>query len=183
MHIQIRRWIGCVAAQFPEYFHDKKVLDVGSLDVNGTNRGHFVRCEYTGIDIGPGLGVDYVSKCHEFKVFSDGYFDVVISTDMLEHDQYWAKSITRMVELLKPGGLWLWTCAGRWRFEHGTTLRFPESSPYTVQTPGWESYYRNLVPEDIRTTLDLDKLFCDYELRELPTENWGIDLQFWGIKR
>ena len=38
------------------------VLDIGSLDVNGNNRCHFIEPrEYVGVDVGPGANVDVVS--------------------------------------------------------------------------------------------------------------------------
>jgi len=71
---------------------------------------------FTGIDIGPGLNVDIVCSAHEFT--SDTLFDVVISTEMLEHNKYWHQSLRRMYDLLKPGGLLVITCAGYGRHEH-----------------------------------------------------------------
>ena len=120
MHMQIQRFIGELRMRLPQFFEDSKVIDFGALDVNGTNKGFFQDCTYIGIDIGPGPNVDHVSLAHEFREYKDGYFDTVLSTDMLEHDRHWSKSIVRMYELLRPGGLMLLTCAGRHRGEHGT---------------------------------------------------------------
>jgi hypothetical protein len=52
---------------FLQYFIDKCVLDVGSLDINGNNRYLFDNCEYTGLDIGEGPNVDIVMPIHEYK--------------------------------------------------------------------------------------------------------------------
>ncbi len=93
-----------VKKMFPQFFEHKRVLDVGSLDINGSNRIHFRKCDYTGIDLGNGRGVDVVCRAHEWN--ADPY-DVVISTECLEHDEWWEKSLPNMIRLLKPGGIFL----------------------------------------------------------------------------
>ena len=35
-----------VKEKYPEFFKDKKVLDIGSLDINGSNRDLFENCNY-----------------------------------------------------------------------------------------------------------------------------------------
>lgn len=37
--------------KFPDFFKNKNVLDVGSLDINGNNRYLFQNCSYTGVDV------------------------------------------------------------------------------------------------------------------------------------
>lgn len=84
MHLAQIEWVQKVKGIFPDFFQDKKVLDVGSLNVNGTNEEHFSQCSYYGIDLGEGDNVDFVSRCHEFnpKEFGLGFdqFDTIIST-------------------------------------------------------------------------------------------------------
>ena len=46
--------------KFPNYFTNSKVLEVGSLDINGSMRSFFSECDYLGIDVGEGQGVDLV---------------------------------------------------------------------------------------------------------------------------
>lgn len=176
MHKYIRDFITHVSALYPPSFTGKKVLDVGSLDVNGTNREHFRDCVYFGLDLAPGKNVDYVSPCHEFRVFPDNYFDVIISTDMLEHDQHWHKSMCHMVDLLHPGGLWVWTAAGPYRATHGVIGADPSASPLT------NDYYRNIETGMVRNTINLDSVFREYCIQERHFHGWGTDIQFWGIK-
>lgn len=183
MHRQIYEFVGRTHMRLPQFFENCKVLDCGSLDVNGTNKGHFKDCFYMGVDIGPGPNVDYVSMIHEFTTYPDKYFDTVISTDMLEHDLHWHKSLCHMVDLVRSGGLFLMTCAGRGRGEHGTVRSSADSSPLTVKIPGWQDYYRNLEISDIRTILNLESIFVEFEITETYTNNWGTDLQLWGLKR
>lgn len=53
--------------------------------------------------------MDVVCSAHEFK--SDEPFDVVISTEMLEHNRHWLASLANMCKLVKSGGVLLFTCA------------------------------------------------------------------------
>ncbi len=83
-----------------------KVLDVGSLDVNGTVRDNFRNFgEYVGIDMRPGKDVDRVMLAEDLpKHFTPGYFDVVVCSNALEHIEKWQDAITGMWFVLKPGG-------------------------------------------------------------------------------
>ena len=93
----------------PEEFRDKRVLEVGSKYVNGSVRPLIERFmqpkEYIGIDIEPGKYVDVVLPAEELvEYFGRESFDVVISTETLEHVKDWRKVITNMKDVLKPGG-------------------------------------------------------------------------------
>ena len=57
------------------------ILDVGSMDVNGTYRDLFSGCEYIGIDIRPGENVDLC----DFDLLPNDFFDLVISGQTFEH--------------------------------------------------------------------------------------------------
>ena len=78
-----------------------KILEVGSYDVNGSVRPLFSRAgSYVGVDFRPGPGVDLTMNAHCLK-FPDRSFDLVISTEMLEHDdQFWV-SLQEMGRVLK----------------------------------------------------------------------------------
>jgi glycosyltransferase involved in cell wall biosynthesis len=87
----------------------KDVLEVGSLDVNGSVRP-FVEARqparYVGVDLEDGPGVDQV--CDAVALvdrFGLNTFDVVISTEMLEHAEDWQRSVLAMVDVLRPGGV------------------------------------------------------------------------------
>lgn len=154
----------------PTFFDKKKVLEVGSLDINGTVRGFFSGCWYTGLDIGLGKGVDIVCPIHEF--FAPEEFDVLVSTEMLEHDIHWEESLKQMYTNLKPGGLFIFSCAGPQRHEHGTKRTTPQDSPYTTD------YYRNISIDDFSSILPKD-LFSVYQIKY---ERGEADLIFWGLK-
>lgn len=176
MHETQRKWCESIKQQFPEYFRGTCVLDVGSLDVNGTNRHLFDDCLYVGIDVLPGPGVDVVSVCHRFVTSQNG-FDVVLSTSALEHDMFWDKTLPKMVEFLRHGGLMFFSCGYAQR-EHGTKNRKPNDSATSRLIGPWCNYYRNLTPSDIRSVLDLEREFEMYMLGKA-----GRDLRFFGIKK
>jgi len=168
-----------VKTLYPEHFKGVKVLDIGSLDINGNNRYLFEDCEYTGIDIGPGPNVDQVVSGHLFK--SDTQFDVIISTECFEHDKHYAQTLRNAYNLLKQGGLLMFSCAAPGRPEHGTTRTSPKDSPFTTD------YYKNLSEMDIIAAFtfmggnSMEDLFIErnYQTRtEFPQ-----DLYFYGIKR
>lgn len=88
-----------------------RVLEVGSYDENGSVRRLFAGCQFVGIDMRQGPGVDLVMTSHNID-FPDESFDVVISTEMLEHDPFFWVSMAEMGRVLKPGGLLLITARG-----------------------------------------------------------------------
>jgi SAM-dependent methyltransferase len=79
-----------------------EVLEVGSLDVNGSVRPYFTGA-YTGVDMREGPGVDKVAEAANLP-FDDASFDVVVSTEMLEHDRTFWLSLPEMARVLRPGG-------------------------------------------------------------------------------
>jgi SAM-dependent methyltransferase len=185
-----------VRDKFPDFFKNKKVLEVGSLDINGSMRSFFSECEYIGIDVGEGNGVDVVCQGQEYDA-PDQSFDVCASGECFEHNPYWAETFSNMVRMCKSGGLVFFTCATTGRKEHGTTKSDVESSPLTVGI-GWD-YYRNLDENDFRYSFEesFDDIFEEYEFHSTedydnPTEfikNMRTyitpceDLYFWGIKK
>jgi SAM-dependent methyltransferase len=198
-HINQQKFCVAVRTAFPEYFKNKRVLDIGSLDINGSNRPLFVDCDYLGVDIGPGRNVDIVAKAHELDL-PDDTFDVVISTECFEHDKFYRETLQNACRMLKPGGLLLFTCASTGREEHGTVAAHADSSPFTSATQGWDSYYKNLTEEDVREAIDVERLFtvrCRWTCGDRPgihdhtlkipkyqmiyCDN-SMDLYFWGIK-
>lgn len=172
------RFVMRVMGKYPDSFMENKVLEVGSLNINGSVRGFFFNpLEYVGCDVGPGPGVDIVCPGEDLT-FPDGYFDTVISTEMMEHNPNWIKTFENMYRMLRPGGLMVMTCAGPGRPEHGTTRSDIGSSPLTV-AKGWD-YYRNLSEEDFREHFDFDANYLEYEFEYEP---WAFDQYFVGVKR
>lgn len=88
---------------------DLDVLEVGALNVNGTVRGLFTG-PYLGTDMRPGAGVDHVCDAHDLGFGAD--FDLIISTEMLEHDSAPWLSLARMRMCVREGGHLLLTARG-----------------------------------------------------------------------
>lgn len=103
MHISNKLYWRTRKDRFPELFCNRRVLEVGSLDVNGSVRRFFSDCEYIGIDWRSGTLVDVVCLAHDMP-FEPGSFDTVISASTLEHDPYWDKSLRKMVDVLTDDG-------------------------------------------------------------------------------
>ena len=173
-HREQREWCELVKYAHDEFFVGTSVLDIGSLDINGNNRYLFEQCNYTGIDIGEGKNVYVVCSGHLFK--SNDLFDVVISTECFEHDEHWQQTLKNVINnLLKDGGLFLFSCAAPGRPEHGTKRTSPKDSPFT------NDYYRNLSEADIRSVLDCDAIFSNYKFK--TRTDFPQDLYFYGIKK
>jgi SAM-dependent methyltransferase len=176
-HEEQLAFVELVSDCLPMFFRGSRVIEVGSLDINGTVRKFFTDCSYTGLDVAPGPGVDLVCQGQDYDGPTES-FDTVISCEAMEHNPYWQETFKNMVRLCKGGGLVLMTCATTGRREHGTTRSESGSSPNTVNL-GWE-YYRNLVPGDFKAAFDLDKLFIQHRF----FSNWrSFDLYFCGIAR
>lgn len=174
-HPQQMEFIRSVKSFFPKYFKRKIILEIGSLDINGSVRVFFEDCLYIGLDIGPGPGVDIVGTGHEYSA-PDEIFDVAISCECFEHNPYWRETFANMTRVVKPGGLVIFTCATTGRAEHGTSACNPLFSPLTVEK-GWE-YYSNLTEEDFNGAFDLDKRFISLNFSVNPE---SCDLYFWGL--
>jgi len=162
---------------YPDFFIGKVVLDVGSLDVSfppfppGNNKMLFTDCNYTGLDIGEGKNVDVVCAIENYE--PQKQFDVIVSTEMLEHAVNWKEALQRMYEVLKSGGLFFLTCAGEEREEHGTIKNAAWASPFT------NNFYENKTNEDFASVIE-PKMFDVYYLKQ---DREHCDLQFYGIKK
>jgi len=93
----------------PSEFHGKRVLEVGSKYFNGSVRPFVERFlkpkEYLGIDTEPGKFVDMMLPAEEIvRCFGEESFDIIISTELLEHVRNWRAVINNMKRALKKGG-------------------------------------------------------------------------------
>jgi SAM-dependent methyltransferase len=104
MHIEARRFLAFVLLTFGEeyYIEGGKILDVGSLDINGNNRFYFGNCDYVGCDLVDGPNVTHVGDIRTLD-FPENYFDVVISTESLIKNT--SSMIKSMWKLLKDNGI------------------------------------------------------------------------------
>jgi SAM-dependent methyltransferase len=122
-----------------EEFNGKRVLEVGSKFVNGSVRPLIERfCqpkEYIGVDIEPGRYVDVILPAEKLiEYFGIESFDVVISTEVMEHVFDWRLIINNIKSVLKRGGFIYLTTRSRgfpyhaaphdyWRYEPSDMVR------------------------------------------------------------
>ena len=178
-HAQQVKFCSSVKKNYPHFFSNRLVLDVGSLDINGNNLYLFDECHYWGIDLSVGKNVDLAVKGHELAL-PDESIDVIISTECFEHDPFYALTIQNIIRMLKPGGLFLFTCATTGRPEHGTQKTTPQDAPFVQSLGDWADYYKNLEEKDIRDFLNVESTFESFEF---SIEQESHDLYFWGVKK
>jgi len=180
MHIQAKEFTLFVKDIYKNYFINKKVLDVGSGDINGNNKFLFENCEYDGNDVIEANNVTIVSKTKDL-LFLDNTFDTIISTECFEHDPEYKDSLKKIYKMLKPDGLFCFTCASTGRAEHGTRRTSPNDSYGTIgKLNDMHDYYKNLNIIDINEVLELNKLFSNWESYY---NSESKDLYFVGIKK
>lgn len=153
------------------------MLEVGSLNINGTIREFFNNCTYVGVDVGEGKCVDLVCGGHLVD-HDDNTYDTTGSCNCFEHNPYWVESFQNMYRMTKSNGLIFIVVPTTGYPEHGTTRADSKDSPLTIKK-GWE-YYKNLTEKDFRDNFDIDDMFHTYkfEVNEKMPE-----LFFYGFKK
>jgi SAM-dependent methyltransferase len=172
-HLEQVQFFTKIYNQHKEAFVGKKIIEIGSLDINGSLRSIFLNPnEYIGVDLEVGRGVDLVSKGHEIP-FPSNFFDAALSSECFEHDKYWKQTFNKMYEVVKPSGFVIFSCATEGRNEHGTHATDLGSSPFTGD------YYKNLTILDFLNNFELDQMFENWEAEVNEQHH---DLYFWGQK-
>lgn len=174
-HIQQRIFVDGIKQFLPRYFEGCKVLEVGSLNINGSVRDFFSGCQYIGLDVGPGPGVDEVGYGENYASTAN-HFDMVISCEAMEHNPGWRKTWLNMLRMLKGDGLMLMTCATFGRRQHGTDNFQPNDSPLTIGLG--QSYYQNLSEADFLSLLNPQAWFSVWGFF---VDNSSHDLYFFGL--
>jgi SAM-dependent methyltransferase len=119
------------------------VLDLGGRNVNGTTRELFRdAARYVSVDIRDGDGVDVVCDAADLDLGET--FDVVVSTELLEHAERGAEIVAVARQHLKPGGKFIATMAGTGRRPHGASGE---------HDPPHGEFYRNVEPRTLSSWL------------------------------
>jgi hypothetical protein len=126
-----------------------RALDLGGADVNGTVHatlaGYVELSELEVLDVAPGPGVTIVADARTQDWWAtDDFYDLVISTEMLEHVQNWEQTIRTAGLVLRDGGWFVGTCASLGRRPHGARGEYD---------PPAGEYYANVGPTALVHTL------------------------------
>jgi SAM-dependent methyltransferase len=108
VHESVLSWLAATVAR--ERLAEAVTLEVGAFDVNGSAR-QFFEGPYVGLDMRAGPGVEVLSV-GEALPFAAGAFEVVVCTEMLEHDRRPWRTIAEAARLLRAGGAFLCTARG-----------------------------------------------------------------------
>jgi SAM-dependent methyltransferase len=122
----------------PQQVQGKSILEVGSYDVNGSARAILAPlgpASYTGVDLENGPGVDEVVSADRLvDRFGEDAFDIVVSTEMVEHLKEWRPAVSNLKAVLKREGVLILTTRSRgfpyhafpedyWRYEESDMRR------------------------------------------------------------
>lgn len=120
------------------------VLDLGGRNVNGSIRPVFAEgSSFVSVDLVAGPDVDVVGDAADVSVA--GRFDVVVSTELLEHTPRGAEIVANAAAHLSPGGVFIATMAGPGRAVHSADGA-PELAP--------GEWYANVEPDELGEWLD-----------------------------
>jgi hypothetical protein len=91
----------------------RRTLEVGSLNVNGSVRPFFSG-EYLGVDMRPGPGVNAVVNAHDLEtgLREQSPFELIVCTEMLEHDSRPWDSLAQMHAVATPYAVLLLSARG-----------------------------------------------------------------------
>jgi SAM-dependent methyltransferase len=138
------------------------ILEIGSLDINGSVRPIFepFQTNYFGIDMQKGPGVDLVADAAHFVNEED--YDVVVCAEVFEHTPDWKKIIANSYTNLRSGGLFIATMAGEGRPPHSAIDENPIRD--------WE-HYSNIGAWELNQTL-----------RQVGFKTASVNVQGWDTR-
>jgi SAM-dependent methyltransferase len=106
MHQGNREWLAHAQKTYGHNWSKIGVLELGSLDVNGSARGILRAPEYVGVDRVAGPGVDIVVDA-EHTAFKPQSFGCLLCTSVLEHTPRWREILDHNLQWLRSGGILL----------------------------------------------------------------------------
>lgn len=161
MHLEAAEWVArCVDLFGLDAV--PAVLDLGGRNVNGTT-DHLFAGQVTHVDISDGPGVEIVADAAELDL--PDRFQVIVSTECLEHTDRAAEIVATAYRHLEPGGMFIATMAGPGRAPHGQ---------HGAALPAPDEFYRNVHPDDLRGWLS-SAGFTMFEI-----DRAGVDVRCWA---
>jgi len=151
-----------------------RVVELGSQDVNGTPRTLPILdgCEYVGVDLTAGPGVDVVADARTVTAEQvGGLANIVICTNVYEHVQDWYQIIFSAYGLLHSGGWFITQCAGP-----GFQVHSGRSATLTLEPDEW---YRNVPHTELQEVM-LAAGFNDvhtWERGKWPCDTYGVGVR------
>ena len=132
----------------PSDFIGKSIVEFGSRNVNGGLRRFIERfhpASYLGLDYIYGEGVD---RCFDLeKDDLPCQFDVVISTETIEHVQNWRRFLNLVKSSCKPGGLLILTGRGPGMPYHGYPFDFWRFDSVMISKAFWDCNILHLIDD------------------------------------
>ena len=160
MHQSSYRYMSEAVRTYLEPLADRDlvILDIGSMDVNGSYRPLFAKpsWRYVGVDLASGPNVEVVLESTYHLPFPNGHADVVVSGQTFEHVEFFWDTFKEMARVLRPGGYIILIAPSR-----GKEHRYPVDC--------WRFY-----PDGFRALGKLAQL----EVLEART-NWPKKPSFW----
>ena len=107
----------------PQEVKGKTVIDVGSYNHNGNLHDlyqHYEPSTFVGADLFAGPGVDVVCPAEDIaKKFGEESFDIVLSSELLEHARNWREVVSNIKRVAKRSGTILITTRSKGFGLHG----------------------------------------------------------------
>lgn len=154
-----------------------RVLDMGGQDVNGTVHSALRAKRVVGqldvLDIEAGPGVTIVGDARNTWWHHGGQYDLVISTEMLEHLMGWPHAVRTAAQVLHPGGWFVGTCASIGRQPHGATGA-PQPAP--------GEWYCNVGSDELAGELG-GAAWDLLDIRYQVTTDWTTHDLYWAARR
>lgn len=128
---------------------NKRVLDLGGQEINGNCHDLFTDCTITTLDL---ENADIIADVTTWEPVEK--WDVVMSTELLEHVADWPAAISVVREALSDDGVFVMTCASTGRPRHGAT---------GAGSPAEGEHYGNVSPDVL--IAELARNFSEFAIK------------------